>query len=143
MSKPTQPSPTLSLVDRLEAKFRIREEFFEVKLPGGDVIKFRNIRTLTERKELQRALASFGDLLESGKSVPPTWKPYLPIDRDVAESLAVISHLSVEPKLSHFDVIRLHGMPEIADIISFEIQAAWVRGNELADVEEIETEKKD
>jgi hypothetical protein len=111
-------------------------------LPGDEKIKFKHILTVTERKAMQEYVNRFVELIDAGKSIPPAWKPYLPIDRDVAASLAVVSYLSVEPKLSDFDVVRLHSMPHIADLISFQVQTHVAATRELLDLQEIQEAKK-
>jgi hypothetical protein len=143
MRTQSETNPTLSLLDRLEAKYRIREEFFEIKLPDGETLKFKNILTISERKRLRDAVKAFADKVESGKGIPEAWKKFLPIDRDVAESLAAIAFLSAEPKFTDLDVLRLHNLPGIADLISWQIQEAHARNNDFADLEEIEEAKKD
>ncbi len=143
MGKPTDKIPALALLDKLEAKYAIREEFFEVQLPDGEILKFRTVRTLTQKKELKRAIFDFGERISTAKSIPAEWKKYLPIDRDVAESLAVIKLLSVEPKFTDLDILRLHAIPHIADFIAYQMMDKIRLSTDFADIEDIDEAKKD
>lgn len=142
MKKSNQESPTLSLMDELEATYQIKDEFFEVVLPKGEILKFRHILTITDRKALRAKQEEFISLV-TGEKVHPTWKKYLPVDADVARTLATIAFQSVEPKLSDFDVLRLHSLPVIADTISSQILEAKLLAFDWADAQEVEDEKKD
>lgn len=142
MKNPDKKSATESLIDGLEARYRVQAEFFTVELPGGEKLTFRHVRTLSERKRMREFVAAFADRISEGK-VPPVYKPYLPIDRDIAASLGVICHLSHEPKFTELDVCRLHALPSICDSISAQMQEAIFDATTGADVEEIESAKKD
>lgn len=142
MKKASDKSPTESLIDKLELKFKPTDEFFTVKLPDGDEIVFKHIRDLSERKAMRQFVGAFADRIES-KNVHPDLRQYLPIDRDIAESLGVICYLSHEPKFSEKDVLRLHRMPLICDLLAYQVQSHMIDSLISSDIEEIEKEKKD
>jgi len=143
MNKKALDVPTLSLLDQLESRYKVKEEFFTVELPDGEKLKFKHLNNLTAKKALRAHQMKFMELVSNTKSVPAQWKAHLPIDPDVAAALATISFLSHEPKLSDFDAVRLHSIPAIADLISLQIQEAILEANDFADYREIEEEKKD
>ena len=142
MPKITEKQPTESLIDRLEAKYRVKAQTFEVTLPEGEKMTFKHIQTASERKAMRIFVTDFADRISEGK-VHPNQKQYLPIDRDIAASLGVISFLSVEPKLSELDVLKLHRLPAICDLISQQMQDAAFEATVGIDIQEIEDAKKD
>lgn len=142
MKLATEMSPTESMLQKLELKFTVKEEFFTVKLPDDVDLKFKNILNVSQRKAMRQFVSSFAERVVN-KNVHPDLKKYLPIDQDVAESLGVICYLSHEPKFTEADVMRLHSMPFICDLISYQIQAKMIDALVASDVQEIEQAKKD
>ncbi|HLO97253.1 MAG TPA: hypothetical protein VK171_01550 [Fimbriimonas sp.] len=81
-------------------------ETFVVTLPGGHEFKFKTIKSHTEFVGFTEKAKRFIKLTQ-GKSVPKDWKQFQPIHPETANKAFTVSELSLEPKFSQLDALRL------------------------------------
>lgn len=81
-------------------------ETFAVEMPGGHVLVFRSIANADEEKEIIDETRNLEKVIASG-NVHPAWKPYLIKDVRNLAYVTSLARLSVEPKLSVLDMLRL------------------------------------
>lgn len=93
-------------LDSLIAKYRPKEATFQVKFPEGETFEFRTIADYLELKQFQAATKRFVDGVTKAP-VPEEWEPYFLKDKAFLEGVYCVSELSVAPKLTLLDVMRL------------------------------------
>ena len=92
-------------IDNLLAHIK-PEPTFTVELPGSHIFTFRPIANADEEKKLLDDTRDLNQIIGEGK-VPDTWKPHLIRDLRNLAYVVTLATLSVEPKLSQLDLLRL------------------------------------
>ena len=85
---------------------------FEVVLPKGEILKFRQFRTYGELSRFNQDAAAFAVKATTKKSqFPEAWWPYLPDEREAAIAAYTLHALSVEPRFEQLHALRLLSAP--------------------------------
>lgn len=127
--------------DRLLEAYAPKASEFDIVLEKGDTLRFRHPSSSDELGKLAQSAVTFAtEGLAPGKCLD-SWKPYIPENKAVAAKAYYIAALSVAPKLSQFDCLKMAKVaPMLFDAIyGLVSQATEVRGaiREAAEVEEL------
>lgn len=110
------------LIDDLLGAYAPSTATFEVSLPKGEVLTFRAFSTYSELASWKAGAAQFVKLVTGG-AVPPAWQECLPQTNEEAIAAYTIAELSVEPKFSQIDAMRLLKAPWLVEHIMGQIDA--------------------
>lgn len=97
--------PETPFIDQLLADIRPQSSFVVVKTKSA-TLRFRSVADAAEMRRLTDICRTFADSMGK-KSGHSQWRDLTPMDREHAGRVALISELSVEPKLSPLDVARI------------------------------------
>lgn len=96
----------INLVDALLAESNDDGvETFTLTVGKGHALKGQLVRDADGLNKMFRRARVF--IKKTKANTPPSWHPYLPISEDVAQGMAFMEAMLVEPKLSHLDMLRL------------------------------------
>lgn len=114
---------------------------FTVTLPGGEELTFKAVASLEELNAIKAGVTEFVKMMESG-SMPPSWAEFATKDIDALAAVYAVSHMSVEPKLSQFDCLKLAAKAgTVLDYIRREVDAHQFR-KDILDFEEKKSESE-
>lgn len=94
---------------------------YEISLPKGEVLKFRAFRTFGELSSHYREAAEFAKRLLVDGAYHASWADCLPDTPAAAMAAYTIHVLSVEPKFSQFDALRLLKAPTLVEFLMEQI----------------------
>jgi hypothetical protein len=98
----------MSFVDKLLDDYGAKETEFSVYLPQGEELRFKSLNDYVEIKKLhQRARAFAKSHLAGNHKGVKELAQYATDDNDLAVMAHIIADLSIEPKLSPADVLKL------------------------------------
>ena len=95
-------------VDDLITRYAPTDEFFEVTLFDGEVLKFRHIRDYADIKAMQDGAADFGVRM-SNKQIPliGDMNEYWTDNADTLATAYIMSKTIVEPQVSELEFMKL------------------------------------
>jgi len=127
-------------VEKLIADYRPASTTFNVTLIGGEVLKFRMIEDYDELEAFKQDAAEFIKIVTG-----PQCKG-LGIDKPVSVARAsvafTISTLSVEPKISQGDALKISANAWLSNQIMSEIEANKINRERIRMAQEVEEQKK-
>lgn len=87
-------------------KYTVPEGTFTIDLGNDDKFVIRNITSVSDFNKVRKRAQELIALNKSG-NVPPAWKPFMPISDEVAEIVAKLTMLVVEPKFNDVEALQL------------------------------------
>lgn len=121
--KAAKPAPEASLVDQLIAEYGTDAEKCPIELPDGTTLIFRQLQSYSELSRFNKAAAQIVRVLRNRTQASPEIRAYLPLEDDAVIAAFTIAELSVEPKFSLLDAIRLQRAPWLVSHILQQINA--------------------
>ena len=136
--------PEASLVEGLLSAYGTDVDTFDVVLPKGERLRFRQFRSYGELNRFNTEAAAFARLVTGKRSqVKEEWWPHLPDDKEAAITAYTIHAMSVEPRFDQLQALKLLSAPWLVSQLMRELNAR--RMNYLAErfSEEVEEGKGD
>lgn len=98
----------MSFVDKLLDNYGGKETEFSVMLPQGEELRFRNLTDYVEIKALHKKARKFAKAHLAGRfGGNKAVEEHATKDEDLAVMASIIADLSIEPKLTVADVLKL------------------------------------
>lgn len=117
-------------------------ETFTIELPKGEVLTFRHITSYGELDKFTKEANDFARIL-GGSKCPPHLKALDPNSDQAAIAAFTIARLSVEPKLSDEDALKLLKAPYLVQTILNKIDATRMNFLNNGFTSAVAEEKKD
>lgn len=117
-------------------------ETFEVELPKGEKLVFRHITSYGDLDQFTKDATNFARILR-GNTCPPNLKALDPNSDQAAIAAFTIARLSVEPKLSDEEALKLLKAPYLVQTILNKIDATRMNFLNQAFESAVKEEKKD
>lgn len=90
----------------LQERYAAKGDQFTLTLPYGEAFTFRAVSDYVDLKALKASAKAFVEAIQKGPQ-PPEWAGLYIGDPELLHSVFMISELSLDPKLSQLDVLRL------------------------------------
>lgn len=107
----TGPAPEvdatpINLLEALLSEAKQEAETFTFTVgKGGHKLTARHITDADSLNKIFRRAAKLSK--RNASNVPPAWRPYLPISEEVAQGMAFMEVMLIDPKWGHLDMLRL------------------------------------
>ena len=136
-----EPDNANSFIGSLIDRYSPPEEIFTVTLSGGEEFTFKPLTSLPEVNALKVGISQFAEMVRT-KSCPPAWADYLTDDAATLTACYVIAHMSVEPKLTQLDCLKIANKAwRVIDELQRGIDDHQYRSGVVADAVAIEAKK--
>lgn len=128
-------------VQSLISEYSPMGETFDVPLPDGNKLTFKNIGGYAELSQYKAGLKEFINILDR-PSVKLAWADFLPKNNDEIVAAYTIHHLSVEPKFEMDDACRLLKAAWLVEAIMTAVESSRMAFTKKL-AEKMSDEKKD
>lgn len=118
------------------------DEIIPATLPDGKTFTFRGLRTMDEVREHREAVARWFHQIPSPLPDGHLWEGLAPTTHEAAYNIFTLSELSIEPKISQMQAMRMQRAPSLMEYLLDTIETGnkSIRSKLLA--QEIEKAKK-